>query len=576
MDELIGELKAEGVLRSRYVQAAFRAIDRKDFVLPEYANEAYGNYPLPIGGGQTISQPYTVAFMLDLLDPKPGERILDVGSGSGWTSALLAHAVSHGQRKNAERKGSIYAMERIRDICEFGRANIEKYGFITNGVVTVHCRDGSQGLAAEAPFDKILASAAAGGGIPDAWREELRVGGKIVAPVGNSIWCLTKQPNQGWDEREYPGFAFVPLVERPAEPGGHSGGERSSEPPGPGTHYAILFMFAVLLAAGIYATFVPQRLPRPRVNVEIPAGTGLRDIGAVLARHGVVRSRWAFVAYAALSGNAGALKAGEYTFEGSPTIPEVVHRIVQGERYPTERLVTIPEGWDLRDMGGYFEANGIFMSERWWEVAGFPPSQPQSSRALRSGRDFANEFAVLADKPPGHGLEGYLYPDSYRIFRTAAVEDVVRKMLENFDRKLTPELRNEIRRQNRTIFEIVTVASLLEKEVPHDEDRRIVAGILWKRLAAGIPLQVDASVNYLTGKRATPSAADLAIDSPFNTYRYAGLPYGPIANPGIGAIRAAVYSKPTGYFYYLSSADGTTVYSRSIEEHRAAKARYLR
>ena len=125
MDELVRELKRQGVLRSPLVEQAFRAIDRKDFVRPEHRAEAYGNYPLPIGEGQTISQPYTVAFMLDLLDPRPGERILDVGAGSGWQAALLAHMVSpmdESQRMGS--RGRVYAMERSPELCRFAKTKI--------------------------------------------------------------------------------------------------------------------------------------------------------------------------------------------------------------------------------------------------------------------------------------------------------------------------------------------------------------------------------------------------------------------------------------------------------------------
>ncbi|MEK9148038.1 MAG: protein-L-isoaspartate O-methyltransferase [Patescibacteria group bacterium] len=216
MDELIHELKQQGVLRSPHVEAAFRAIDRKDFVLPEYRNEAYGNYPLPIGEGQTISQPYVVAFMLDLLDPKPGEKILDVGTGSGWTTALLAEIVSREPNKKIKMEnkklGRVFAIERISEIFKFGKANVAKYNFIKKGVVKFLYQDGTAGLAEEGPFDKILASAAAMGALPTAWRDQTKIGGAIVAPVESSVWRYVKEQEGRWAETEYPGFAFVPLV----------------------------------------------------------------------------------------------------------------------------------------------------------------------------------------------------------------------------------------------------------------------------------------------------------------------------------------------------------------------------
>ncbi len=207
-EELIRDLIAEGYLKTSTLVSAFRAIDRKDFVLPEYAGEAYGNYPLPIGFGQTISQPLTVAFMLELLAPRAGEKILDIGSGSGWQTALLAHVVSGGGNAH----GRVTAMERISELKAMTERNVEKYGFVTRGIVRAVLGDGSKGYAAGAPYDKIIA-AAAGGEIPAAWREQLRPGGRIVAPVRESVVAMDKTKKGDFKIREYHGFSFVPLVE---------------------------------------------------------------------------------------------------------------------------------------------------------------------------------------------------------------------------------------------------------------------------------------------------------------------------------------------------------------------------
>jgi len=203
-DLLIQFLIKEGFLKTPLIIKAFEKIDRKDFVPKDVAGEAYGNYPLSLGHGQTISQPLTVAFMLELLEPKRVEKILDVGSGSGWTTALLAEIVG--------ARGRIFAFERIPELCKFGEANIGKYGFIEKGMVKTFCGDATSGLPEEAPFDKVLAGAAAQEKIPDAWKEQLKVGGRIVAPVGQSIIVLDKISEKEFEEREYFGFSFVPLI----------------------------------------------------------------------------------------------------------------------------------------------------------------------------------------------------------------------------------------------------------------------------------------------------------------------------------------------------------------------------
>ena len=168
---------------------------------------------LPIGFGQTISQPLVVAFMLELLKPKPGEKILDVGCGSGWTTALLAFIVNPQENPKSEiQKGKVIAIEVIPELKEFGQKNVAKYNFIEKGVVEFICADGSKGYQKEAPFDKILVSAEAKKCYLT-WKEQLKVGGKIVTPIKNSIWLFEKKSETEFFQKEYPGFVFVPLIE---------------------------------------------------------------------------------------------------------------------------------------------------------------------------------------------------------------------------------------------------------------------------------------------------------------------------------------------------------------------------
>jgi UPF0755 protein len=239
-----------------------------------------------------------------------------------------------------------------------------------------------------------------------------------------------------------------------------------------------------------------------------------------------------------------------------------------------ERTITIPEGWDLVDLAAHFESIGMYSAEAFFSTTGWPPSVPKGKSQI-SSTDLAQTFSFLRERPRGATLEGFLFPDTYRIWRDANIKDVVSKMLANFDEKISPDLREEIHHTKRSLFEIVTMASLVEKEVADESDRKIVADILWKRLDLGIPLQVDATVNYVTGKKGSPNASDLTTKSPYNTYQNRGLPPGPIANPGLGAILAALRPTRNPYLYYLSTPEGTTIFSRSLEEHNIAKGIYL-
>ncbi len=206
MSKLIEQLIEQKYLKSPQIIESFNKIKRADF-LPKEIVKAKGedfinqyNSPIPIGYNQTISQPLTVAFMLELLRPMKGDKILEIGSGSGWQTTMLSYIV--------KEEGFVYAIEKILELKDFGQNNLAKYNFKN---VEFICDDGSKGLSNEAPFDKIIAAASAKE-IPLAWKDQLRIGGRLVTPIKNSIWLLIKKGDNEFEEKEYPGFSFVPLV----------------------------------------------------------------------------------------------------------------------------------------------------------------------------------------------------------------------------------------------------------------------------------------------------------------------------------------------------------------------------
>lgn len=200
--ELIEYLKKK-VLKTKSIISAFLNIDRKDFVKEKFLNETYGDYPLPTFKGQTISQPYTVAFMFELLKPQKGQKVLDVGFGSGWTTALLAYIV---------QEGKVYGIEIIPEVFEFGKRNIEKYNFLQKGIVELFLMDGSKGLPEKAPFDRILVSASTKK-IPQEYLSQLNNNGILVIPDPYGIWKIQKVNNK-FIKEYHEGFVFVPLVEK--------------------------------------------------------------------------------------------------------------------------------------------------------------------------------------------------------------------------------------------------------------------------------------------------------------------------------------------------------------------------
>src|SRR4030042_7083286 len=206
--ELIENLIKSGHLKTRRIINAFKKIDRKDFVPDDLEEEAYVNAPLPIGWGQTVSQPLTVAFIIELLKPEKGNKILDIGAGSGWQTAILAEIVG--------KKGKVFGMEILESLAEFGKTNVEKYDFIKKGRIEFIHGNAQDGLPEEAPFDRIIAAASANA-IPEAWKKQLKVAGRIVAPGGSGVMLLIKKSESDFQEFENPGFAFVPFIPASSE-----------------------------------------------------------------------------------------------------------------------------------------------------------------------------------------------------------------------------------------------------------------------------------------------------------------------------------------------------------------------
>jgi len=198
---LLDKLKRAGTLISPSIIKAFEQIDRADFVTSQYKSRAYDDFPLPIGYGQTISQPTTVAFMLERLLAQAGEAVLDVGSGSGWATALLANIVGP--------RGKVIGVERVEELLKIGKINLGKYGYDYARII----RAGDKlGFSDEAPYDRILVSAAALE-VPAELIRQLKIGGTMILPVKSSLYKLTKRSGQKYSKEEFYGFSFVPLVE---------------------------------------------------------------------------------------------------------------------------------------------------------------------------------------------------------------------------------------------------------------------------------------------------------------------------------------------------------------------------
>ncbi|MBU0546974.1 endolytic transglycosylase MltG, partial [Patescibacteria group bacterium] len=275
----------------------------------------------------------------------------------------------------------------------------------------------------------------------------------------------------------------------------------------------LLFLFVVPIISLICGFYLPKNIQGQERIFLIERGESVFQISQNLESQGFIESRYFFNLYIFVFQKQNKLQAGTYFLNPSMNIDEIVSRFASGDI--AIQTITIPEG--------------------------FTQKQIEDRLGL---------------KLPGENIEGYLFPDTYHFPIGISAEDVVKIMRNNFDNKLTVDLREEIRRQKKTIADIVTIASLLEKEVKTLEDKEMVSGILWKRLSIGMPLQVDSAME---------------------TYKYRELPDSPICNPGLESIKAAIYPQSNPYLYYLSASDdGKTIFSKTLEEHNINRAKYLK
>ncbi len=297
--------------------------------------------------------------------------------------------------------------------------------------------------------------------------------------------------------------------------------------------------------------------------VVIAPGTRTLEVARMLVGRGVLADRWPFLLRYWVGRPGHLLKAGEYLFDRPLTPLEVYRKLVRGEVYL--HAVTVPEGSDRFEMARLFE-----------QVLGIPAEQ--FLRATGQGD------AVQDLDPRAATLEGYLFPDTYRFPRGVSAASVVAAMLVRFRRVLDTRLRGSLPKSSLSLHDVVTLASLVEKETPDPVERPLVAEVFLKRLGKSMPLQCDPTVFYaaqlsrgLIGAPGRPiTLRDLEIDSPYNTYLHRGLPPGPICNPGEASLRAVLKPAPGDFFFFVSNNHGGHLFARTLAEHQRNVARYRR
>lgn len=322
---------------------------------------------------------------------------------------------------------------------------------------------------------------------------------------------------------------------------------------------AIAVVAAVLLGAGLFLAFgtshTIERSDRDageNIYMVVKPGTTASEISDRLMQLGVIDSRLRFWWLMKLQGDAGKFKTGTYAFTPHMDEQAVLDKLVAGDT--TVVKFTIPEGFGIKEIAKRLADEGLVDEQEF----------------LAEAKDFA-PYDYMKKRPNvRYAAEGYLFPDTYVIHSDVSAEGIMKMMAEDFDTRLTPALRQQAAAKGLSIHDLITLASLVEKEARYDEDRPIIAQVFFKRLQMGMPLQSDTTLQYLmAGPKEDVSIEDTKIDSPYNTYQHEGLPPGPIASPGMKSILAVLNPANTDYLYFVADRQGHNHYSQTYDEHLA-------
>lgn len=305
----------------------------------------------------------------------------------------------------------------------------------------------------------------------------------------------------------------------------------------------LIIVIAILKSTWKTIIVAPLNFPTGTI-VTINKGDSVRQVSKVFERDNIIKSNSIFQFFIVAIGGDKGIVAGDYSFDKPEPVYAIARRVVQGDLRLEANKITLPEGITIKEMAGIFSK----------QIPNF------------DRQDFISNST---------NKEGYLFPDTYFFYPTAKTDNVLELLQNNFDAKIKPFL-PEIARSGHSLNDIVTMASIIEGESAKGQERPIVAGILWKRISKNMPLQVDATFKYILNKKSSDlTLTDLKIDSPYNTYIHRGLPPGPISNPGISAIQAALNPVASPYYYYLHDDKGQIHYATNFEEHKANKKKYL-
>lgn len=344
----------------------------------------------------------------------------------------------------------------------------------------------------------------------------------------------------------------------------------------------ILVLIVIIVLVGWFyldnAINSPSGKSGQKKTINIKPGEKIFDIGKKLEQENLINSRFIFDKYIRYFRKGISLKAGEYVIGPDESMTSIIEKLSAGKTVSNESSIKIIEGWNIKDINNYLIKNNLIKTEDFLPIV-------QGLIVDFVSKNNQAKYSFINDLPAKATFEGFLFPDTYRIYKDASAAEMIAKMLANFDKKITPQMRADIAKQKKNLLDVIIMASLIEKEAKIDvsgksgnNDARTVSGIFWNRIKIGQALESCATLAYILGENKPQySVEDTNVESPYNTYKYRGLPAGPICNPGLEAIKAAIYPIDSDYNYFLNSPDESkTIFSRTYEEHLRNKAKYLR
>lgn len=339
----------------------------------------------------------------------------------------------------------------------------------------------------------------------------------------------------------------------------------------------ILLLVAICFLIGLWffisEIYFSQAQKIEAVRFEVKPGENAGQLAERLKKEAVIRNAWLFKKYLIGKGIDKKINVGEFEVKAPITLARVAGVLSQPGL--NEDIITIIPGWTVRDLAIYFENLGKFQQEEITEYLGLPAvnykTWPEGAPKIDLG------LRILQDKPWYVSYEGYLAPQTYRIYKNAAVKEVAEKLLRQREKEITDEMWRDLEKSGRSFFEILTMASVLEREVKKIEDKKKVADIFWRRYDLNWAWQADSTVHYALGKTGEvfTSKEERDINSPWNTYKYPGLPLGPISNPSLESIQAALYPEKNKYWYFLTTAEGEVKYAETLEKHNDNRVKFL-